>query len=128
MSFSDSTEQSISEEALGDLTIDTIVSMYEKSQQQQPLEEPHVWLGNVWLGRAKAVHGVDIDDPKMHKVALYETYLCSCVEPPVCARALGLYFLFKEHPEIIEKHTKFAYNNAYYLIAEMKKGEAEHEH
>lgn len=30
--------------------------------------------------------------------------------------------------EDIEKNTKFAYNNAYYLIAEMKKGEAEHEH
>ncbi|WP_430409266.1 efflux RND transporter periplasmic adaptor subunit [Kordia sp.] len=28
----------------------------------------------------------------------------------------------------IDKTTKFAYNNAYYLIAEMKKGEAEHEH
>ena len=27
-----------------------------------------------------------------------------------------------------DKTTKFAYNNAYYLIAEMKKGEAEHEH
>ena len=30
--------------------------------------------------------------------------------------------------EDIEPNTKFAYNNAYYLIAEMKKGEAEHEH
>jgi cobalt-zinc-cadmium efflux system membrane fusion protein len=30
--------------------------------------------------------------------------------------------------ESIEKNTKFAYNNAYYLMAEMKKGEAEHEH
>ena len=30
--------------------------------------------------------------------------------------------------EKLEKNTKFAYNNAYYLIAEMKKGEAEHEH
>lgn len=29
--------------------------------------------------------------------------------------------------EDIESHTKFAYNNAYYLIAEMKKGEAEHD-
>jgi cobalt-zinc-cadmium efflux system membrane fusion protein len=28
----------------------------------------------------------------------------------------------------IEPNTKFAYNNAYYLIAEMKKGEAAHEH
>ena len=30
--------------------------------------------------------------------------------------------------EELDKATKFAYNNAYYLIAEMKKGEAEHEH
>jgi len=100
--------QSISGEALGDLTVDTIVSMYETSQKQQPDEEPHIWLGNVWLGRAEAAHDVDIKDPKMHKVALYETYLCSCVEPPLCARALGLYFLFKEHPDIIEKFPKFA--------------------
>ena len=28
----------------------------------------------------------------------------------------------------MESNTKFAYNNAYYLIAEMKKGDAEHEH
>ncbi len=30
--------------------------------------------------------------------------------------------------EDIKPNTNFAYNNAYYLIAEMKKGEAEHEH
>ncbi|UMB60162.1 efflux RND transporter periplasmic adaptor subunit [Lutibacter sp. A80] len=30
--------------------------------------------------------------------------------------------------EEVKAKTKFAYNNAYYLIAEMKKGEAEHEH
>ena len=30
--------------------------------------------------------------------------------------------------EKLEKNTKFAYNNAYYLIAEMNKGETEHEH
>lgn len=30
--------------------------------------------------------------------------------------------------EDIESNTQFAYNNAYYLNAEMKKGEAEHEH
>ncbi len=33
-----------------------------------------------------------------------------------------------QFPEELEENTKFAYNNAYYLIAEMKKGEAEHEH
>ena len=30
--------------------------------------------------------------------------------------------------EELDETTKFAYNNAYYLIAEMKKGEVEHEH
>ena len=30
--------------------------------------------------------------------------------------------------EDIDDKTQFAHNNAYYLIAEMKKGEAEHEH
>ena len=29
---------------------------------------------------------------------------------------------------IVDENAKFAYNNAYYLIAEMKKGEAKHEH
>ncbi len=101
-------DQSMSEEALGDQTVDTIVSMYEKSQRQQPHEEPHVWLGNAWLGRAEARHDVDIHTPGMLKVALYETYLCSCVKPPLCARALGLYFLFKEHPHVVEKYPKFA--------------------
>ncbi|GGG60482.1 efflux RND transporter periplasmic adaptor subunit [Bizionia arctica] len=33
-----------------------------------------------------------------------------------------------QFPEEIAPNTKFAYNNAYYLIAEMKKGEAEHAH
>jgi cobalt-zinc-cadmium efflux system membrane fusion protein len=31
-------------------------------------------------------------------------------------------------PKEVEPDTKFAYNNAYYLIAEMKKGETEHAH
>ena len=33
-----------------------------------------------------------------------------------------------QFPEEVDPNTKFAYNNAYYLIAEMKKGDAKHEH
>ena len=90
-------------EALGDQTIETVVSMYEKARRQQPEEEPHIWLGNVWLGRAQAVHDVDITESGILKIALYETYLCSCVKHPQCARALGLYFLFKEQRPINRK-------------------------
>ncbi|MEE4164601.1 MAG: hypothetical protein V2I35_01290 [Desulfocapsaceae bacterium] len=97
-----------SEEVLGEQTIEIIVAMYEKAQRQQPDEEPHIWLGNVWLGRAQAMHGVDLNEPGMLKIALYETFLCSCVESPFCARALGLYFLFKEQAQIIERYPKFA--------------------
>lgn len=100
--------QSRDGEALGDQTIETVVSMYEKARRQQPEEEPHIWLGNVWLGRAQAEHDVDINEPGILEIALSETYLCSCVKHPHCARALGLYFLFKEHAHLIEKHPKYA--------------------
>ncbi|MGB5987433.1 MAG: hypothetical protein WBG37_19160 [Desulfobacterales bacterium] len=40
-------------------------------------------------------------------MAFGETFLHACVKPPLCARSLGLYFLYKEHPEIIEKYPKF---------------------
>ena len=38
------------------------------------------------------------------------------------------YWVSVQFTENIESNTKFAYNNAYYLNAEMKKGEAEHAH
>lgn len=38
------------------------------------------------------------------------------------------YWIAVQFLEDLKPNTKFAYNNAYYLIAEMKKGEAEHSH
>jgi hypothetical protein len=37
-----------------------------------------------------------------------ETFLHACIKPPLCARSLGLYFIYKESPHIIQKYPKFA--------------------
>lgn len=100
-------KQFFSEEALGDQTIETTVAVFLKSQRQQPHDEPHAWLASTWLNRAKT-KGHKIDDPNVHMLSFGETYLHACIKPPLCARSLGLYFLYKENPHIIQKYPKFA--------------------
>lgn len=38
-------------------------------------------------------------------VSFTETYQFACVPSPKCARALGLYILYKERPDILEHRT-----------------------
>jgi hypothetical protein len=97
----------VSDEALGDETIKTTEKIYLRAQREQPHRNPHEWLESTWLNRAKA-KGHKIDDPDMHKLAFTETLLHACIKPPLCSRSLGLYFLYKENPHIIEKHPRFA--------------------
>jgi len=92
------------EAALGDSTIETIQTMFLRVQRQQPNEEPHAWLASIWLVRMKA-WGRDISNPD---IALVQTYLHACIKPPLCARSLGLHFLYKENPRIIEKYPNYA--------------------
>lgn len=96
-----------SDEALGDQTIETTETIFLRAQRQQPNEEPHAWLASTWLNRIKA-KGQNINDPDIHMLSFGETYLHACIKPPLCARSLGLYFLYKENPHIIQKYPKFA--------------------
>ena len=96
-----------SDEALGDQTIETTETIFLRAQRQQPNEEPHAWLASTWLNRIKA-KGQNIKDPDIHMLSFGETYLHACIKPPLCARSLGLYFLYKENPHIIQKYPKFA--------------------
>jgi len=95
------------DEALGDSTIETIEIIFLRAQRQQPNEEPHAWLASTWLARIKA-RGQNINDPDIYMISFFETYLHACIKPPLCARSLGLYFLYKENPHIIAKYPKFA--------------------
>jgi len=100
-------KQFFNEEALGDQTIETTETIFLKAQRQQPHEEPHAWLASTWLNRAKT-KGHNIDNEDVHMMAFSETYIHACIKPPLCARSLGLYFLYKENPQIIVKYPKFA--------------------
>ena len=95
------------DEALGDQTIETTETIFLRAQRQQPNEEPHAWLASTWLNRIKA-KGQNMNDPDIHMLSFSETYLHACIKPPLCARSLGLYFLYKENPHIIQKYPKFA--------------------
>ena len=52
--------------------------------------------------------GYKVNEQDMVLNALSETYLHACIRPPLCARSLGLYFLYKENPQIIKKYPKYS--------------------
>ncbi len=92
---------------LGDNIIGKQVEIYEKQESLFPGRDPHTYLAQVWLSRMTA-HGNNANDPDLQTLAFTETYSCACVPPPYCARALGLFILYKERPDIIKAYPKFA--------------------
>jgi len=96
----------VSAEALGDETIRTQENCYQQVKNRSPHEDPHVWLAEVWLARMR-LRGVNINESSSQMMAMAETLNFSCLPEPKNIRALGLYFLYKEHPEIINQFPKF---------------------
>lgn len=96
----------IDQEFLGDETVKKQEIIYKGQQEMFPNHDPHFYLAQVWISRMTA-KGHDPNDPNLKEQAIIDTILYACVQPPKCARALGLYFLYKENPDIIEKFAKF---------------------
>ena len=46
-------KQFVSQEALGDQTIDSVVTIFNKAQKARPYEEPHESLASTWMHRRK---------------------------------------------------------------------------
>jgi hypothetical protein len=95
-------------EVCGDEIVRAQENAYEKYQRQHPDYEPHELLACVWLSR-QAASLRHTNNPAMQIAAYSETYLCACVSPPQCARAFGLYTVYKEKPDIIESYPRFSY-------------------
>jgi hypothetical protein len=95
-------------EVLGEEIIRAQVKAYERHKQRFPEAEPHELLACTWLSRQTASLR-NTNEPATQIAAYTETYLCACVPPPQCARALGLYTVYKERPDIIENYPKFSY-------------------
>jgi hypothetical protein len=60
-------------------------------------EDPHIVLALFWL-EWKRKQGLWLGDDALHRRALPETKMISCVEPGDCPEALALQLLADEHP------------------------------
>lgn len=109
----------ISPRILGEETVKTQENLYLKSVAWHPQDEPHQHLAAVWLSRM-AVSGHDPNAEWIQEAAYTETFQFACVPPPLCARALGLYILYKESPRIVERHRVFQeeFNELMYPVFE----------
>ncbi len=99
----------INTETLGEETITAQENLYRAIAKQFPNEDPHTVLARVWLSRMTAARQLSEIDPDYRgALAMSETQQFACVPAPGNARALGLYFVFKENPDIPQRYPKFA--------------------
>ncbi len=80
--------------------------IYRDYEKKYPSADPHMLLAHVWLSRM-AAHKKNPKDEMMHIAAFSETKQFACIPPPNNARALGLYFIYKERPDILQAYPKF---------------------
>jgi hypothetical protein len=76
---------------------------FHKHKKEFPGYEPHFYLTQAWLAYM-AARGSNPYDQDLQLPAFTTTYLVACVPPPKCARALGLFLLYRERPEELEKY------------------------
>ncbi|MBN2183592.1 MAG: hypothetical protein JW715_16905 [Sedimentisphaerales bacterium] len=93
-------------ELLGHEIVNAQVKAYERHKQRFPQAEPHELLACTWLSRQKA-RLQNVNNPNMQMVSYTETFIFACVPPSQCARALGLYTVYKERPDIIGNYPAF---------------------
>ena len=76
--------------------------VYAKHQREFPGLDPHFYLAQTWLA-FKAAKGANPEDEDFKMASFTSTYLLACIPPDKCARALGIYMLYKERPEDVQK-------------------------
>lgn len=96
----------VNPEAMGDEIIAVQERVYREAQRMHPGADPHMYLAQAWLVRM-AAHGKNPTDEMLKVMAFSETMQFACVAPPNNMRALGLYFIYKERPDIIQNYPKF---------------------
>ena len=79
---------------------------FQNHKKTFPGYDPHFYLAQAWMAYM-SLHGANPDDPDLQVAALPTTYLVACVPPPICARALGLFLLFRDRPREFTKYKTF---------------------
>ena len=75
---------------------------YHKHKEMFPGYDQHFYLAQAWLAFMKA-KGMEVDDGSLSDVALTTTLMLACIPDPHCARALGIFILFRERGEEIQR-------------------------
>ena len=97
--------------ALGEAVVEAHLTSYFALRQLHPELSEHLLLAKMLVERVKLfakVNRMPMADEKVRmEYAIKETALMSVLDPPRSAKALGLYSLSKERPDIFQKHPEF---------------------
>ncbi len=94
-------------EILGEEIVSQQEKIYRLSGKIFPDADLHDRLVGLWISRMRA-RRKNIEEEEIEKMlARAQTALFACAPPPGSVRALGLYFIYKEHPDIILSCPKF---------------------
>lgn len=80
---------------------------YRTAEKIYPDADPHVLLAQVWLSRMAAARKVNPHDPSAQQRAFEQTWQFSIIPWPGNARALGLYFLHEERPDLVHAFPEY---------------------
>ena len=92
---------------------------YHKHRDNFPGYDPHFHLAQAWLSYMKG-KGKNINSQDIQGAAFSTTYLTACVPHPECARALGIFLLYRERPEEIQKSKDFQDEFNHLILPVMK--------
>ena len=96
----------VDSEVCGEEMIATQIKCYATEVARNPSSEPHAILFDMWGGRMYARGRFQIDQAVKTK-AYVDTSMFACLPFPDNARALGLWFIAEERPDIIQQYPKF---------------------
>ena len=82
--------------------IKNVEDSFYKHKEKYPGYDQHFYLMQAWLAYISA-KGADVNDPDIKMAAPSTTYLVACTPPDYCARALGIFLLYRERPEVLNQ-------------------------
>jgi predicted RNA-binding Zn-ribbon protein involved in translation (DUF1610 family) len=97
----------INSEVMGEEIVKSIIHLYEQTARYNPGDSTHDLLLKTYLARLKA-RRININDERVLLNAMADIQLPSQLPEGKNIKALAIYCLFKERPDIIESYPKFA--------------------
>jgi hypothetical protein len=97
----------VNAEVMGEEIVRSIIHLYEQTARYNPGDSTQDLLLKTYLARLKA-RRINIDDERVVLNAMADIHLPAQLPEGKNIKALALYCLFKERPDIIETYPKFA--------------------